>query len=54
MSEFFKAEEEKCELEGPYECPHCGGHLIVDATFLEQVSERITCPYCKKESNVPE
>lgn len=34
MSKFLKVEEEKCELEGPYECPHCGGHLMVDATFF--------------------
>ena len=36
----------KCELEGPYECPWCGGHMMLDATFLDQVSTVLECPYC--------
>lgn len=54
MNNFFVVEEEKCQLEGPYQCPHCRGHLMVDVTFLEQVSQTITCPYCKIESSIPE
>lgn len=41
------------ELEGPYECPRCGGHLMVDITFLVQVSEEVTCPYCCSNLFVP-
>jgi DNA-directed RNA polymerase subunit RPC12/RpoP len=38
--------KQKCELEGPYECGHCGGHLMMDATFLDQVGDIVVCPYC--------
>ncbi len=38
--------EGMCELEGPYECHSCGGHIMLDATFLDQVSESVPCPYC--------
>ena len=38
----------KCELEGPYECPYCGGHIMLDATFLDQVELKVKCPYCAK------
>jgi DNA-directed RNA polymerase subunit RPC12/RpoP len=38
---------ENVELEGPYECPRCGGHMMLDATFLDQVSTTIDCPYCR-------
>ena len=37
----------KCELEGPYECPWCGGHIMLDATYLDQVSTVLKCPYCE-------
>ena len=39
----------KCSLEGPYECGQCGGHVMVDGTFVEQVSDVITCPYCESK-----
>lgn len=35
-----------CELEGPYECPCCHGHIMLDATFLDQVGTQVVCPYC--------
>lgn len=37
---------DKCELEGPYECPWCGGHIMLDVTYLDQVSTIINCLYC--------
>lgn len=37
----------KTELSGPYECPDCGGHMMLDTTFLDQVGYEITCPYCQ-------
>ena len=43
---------DKCELEGPYECPDCGGHLMLDVSFLDQVNEDICCPYCGAEARV--
>ena len=42
------------ESDGPYECPLCGGHVILDATFIDQVNATVTCPYCKKRVTVPE
>lgn len=44
---------EKCELEGPYECPTCRGHVMLDATFLDQVTEKTRCPYCGERVEVP-
>jgi DNA-directed RNA polymerase subunit RPC12/RpoP len=43
----------KCKLEGPYECPTCHGHVMLDATFLDQVAEEIRCPYCGEKVRVP-
>jgi DNA-directed RNA polymerase subunit RPC12/RpoP len=43
-----------CELEGPYECPRCSGHVMLDATFLDQVSLEVVCPYCECSIVVPE
>jgi len=42
------------ELEGPYECPTCGGNIMLDATFLDQVGLTIACPYCQNAFCVPE
>lgn len=42
-------DKEKCELEGPFECPTCAGHMMLDVTFLDQVEPTVTCPYCKHE-----
>ena len=36
----------KCEMEGPYECPNCNGHICLDATFIDQVRTGVICPYC--------
>lgn len=47
-------DREKCELEGPYECPHCGGHFMVDATFLDQVESYVSCPCCISIMEIPE
>lgn len=43
---FKRVEMGICELEGPYECPCCEGHIMLDATFLDQVSTIVSCPYC--------
>ena len=51
--DIFKiVEKEKVELEGPFECSVCGGHLTIDFTFLDQVSDEILCPYCGTEGKV--
>lgn len=36
------------EIEGPYECPHCAGHVMLDATYLDQVELKVVCPYCRR------
>ncbi len=41
------------EWEGPYQCEACGGHVIFDATYLDQVSLSTKCPYCGKMSRTP-
>lgn len=46
--------KENCELEGPYECPHCHFHMMLDATFLDQVDDIVSCPCCRRNINVPE
>jgi len=43
---------EDVDLQGPYECPRCGGHAMLDATFLDQVGTTIVCPYCRLEVRV--
>ena len=30
-----------------FECPGCKGSIGIDATYLEQVTEAIACPYCR-------
>jgi len=51
---WLPVEVEKCELEGPYECPSCGFHVMLDATFLYQVEDLCKCPNCGYISRVPE
>lgn len=43
-----------CEFQGPYQCPNCHGHLMLDGTYLDQVTEYIKCPYCLTISKVDE
>lgn len=45
-------EKDTVELEGPYECPFCGGHFAVDITFLDQVDELFDCMYCGERLTV--
>uniref|UniRef100_A0A6M3Y148 Uncharacterized protein n=1 Tax=viral metagenome TaxID=1070528 RepID=A0A6M3Y148_9ZZZZ len=54
LKRWIKVPLEKCEMEGPYECPFCGGHISVDSTYLDQVDNEIICPYCKAMSVVPD
>lgn len=49
-----KIEKGKCEFEGPFECPRCEGHIMLDGTFLDQVSEIVMCPYCHYLLSIPE
>ena len=54
MKKMIAVPVEKCELEGPYECPHCRFHMMLDATYLDQVSLRVPCPSCNEHIEVPE
>ena len=47
-------EDHKVELEGPYECPFCGGHFAIDSTFLDQVDEVFDCMYCNERLTIKE
>lgn len=47
-------EKHLTKLEGPYECPECGGHVMLDAIYLDQVEEIAYCPYCTARGNVTE
>jgi len=51
-SSFDGVPSEHVELEGPFECAICGGHLMVDVSFLNKVSWTITCPYCQQSGKV--
>ena len=50
---FLEVNVENTELEGPYQCPHCSGHVMLDTTYLDQVVEKVKCPYCGKVVWVP-
>jgi len=43
---------ERTEFEGPYECPFCSGHFMVDWSFLDQVDDIIHCMYCCEELKI--
>ena len=52
---WLEVEINKTELDGPYECNDCGGHIMFDGTFLDQVrSYDNPCPYCGEVGAVPE
>lgn len=42
------------ELDGPYECSNCGGHMSLDVSFIAQVDQSMTCPYCETLLKIPE
>jgi len=50
--EFFSVNTGKCELVGPFECSACGGHIMFDATFIDQITEELNCPYCDLRGKV--
>lgn len=52
--EFFSVNTGKCEFVGPFECSACGGHIMFDATFVDQVTENMNCPYCDLRGKVVE
>ncbi|MHC4315628.1 MAG: hypothetical protein ACYSW3_24555 [Planctomycetota bacterium] len=49
-----KIKKDKTSFEGPFECENCGGHVMLDASFLEQIYDVVKCPYCGYASQVPE
>ena len=49
-----KVSREKVDLEGPYECVWCKGHMMLDVTFLDQVVDGLHCPYCYMNISVSE
>jgi len=53
MNRWLHVDKENCELEGPYECSACGGHIMLDATFADQVGLEVICPYCKQSVWMP-
>jgi len=53
MAEMKQVSVNMCELCGPYECPSCGGHMMIDGTYLDQVSSTVDCLYCGIEATVP-
>ena len=54
IMEWKPKEKHLCELEGPYECEDCGGHVMLDATYLDQVEKFAYCPYCTMKGVVKE
>lgn len=55
MSGYWKiASPEDCELTEPLECPTCKGHVALDVTFLDQVDNLVTCPYCGAKVYYPD
>ena len=44
---FAEVDSALVELDGPFECSVCGGHVTLDATFGDQVSCHVVCPYCE-------
>ena len=45
---------DRMEQDGPYECPHCSGHMVLDLTYLDQVKLNVICPYCGRAVRAPE
>ena len=54
FGEAVLVEDCKVELDGPYECPFCGGHFAIDSTFLDQVDEVFDCMYCNERLTIKE
>lgn len=56
MLPLIRVSEEKVSLEGPWECPFCGGHYSLDASYLESMDEKylqFSCLYCDSGLCVP-
>lgn len=51
---WIEVDEEKCELDVPFECPECHGHVRLDITFYDQVQKWCFCPYCLAELQWPD
>ena len=37
-----------------FECEFCKGAIGIDATYIDQVSEEIKCPYCNQTNKMKE
>jgi len=53
MNILLLTDPEECNLEGPYECPCCSGHMVLDVEFLNQVQPFVVCPYCQVDVSIP-
>jgi len=49
---FEVVDSSKTALTTDLECPLCGGHVKLDTSYLEQVSETVICPYCHRNVSV--
>ena len=54
MKQAISVADTKAELEGVFECPHCGGHFMADSTFIDQVEDKLHCMYCQGEMYIGE
>lgn len=41
-----KDEAAYANLLGPFKCPTCGGYIVIDGDYVEQVDTEMCCPYC--------
>lgn len=49
MQPMFRVPESMVDLDGPWECPQCGGHYMFDASYLIQKEPEyleFRCLYC--------
>lgn len=47
--DLIRVSKESCKLDGPFECPSCGGRLMLDASL----GKKVKCLYCNENVNVP-
>lgn len=48
--DLIRVSEPTNKLDGPFECPSCGGRLMLDTSL----TKKFNCMYCKDEVNVPD
>ena len=52
-NDWKKVDPKECKLEGPYKCPICGGHVMLDVVYLDQGEPITSCPYCPAILDIP-